>query len=1006
MLSYSVKLSGDNIKKDEVVWGEKYLSPDLSFVTGVTSQDYHLEKINQIEASINSKSDVLFIQSENVTREGYVVVKGKKYPITNNTVFINGKYYYVNNNNVIIDNWLVEKHTIGKEYDNETGAYTKTYYIPSVESKTITASTSGNYVLIDTIYWIENGKVTIDDNEYFFDKNEVGGGCLKYFKDGVCLTPQEITDCTDIKFVVIDKASDYINVTKFLLTKSDDREIKINNVSFISHSTFIKYDDEYYAIEINNGMYVCNIGNGQYPLRTEGDVVLTTSNVTDYENLSELGPYIKLGEGCTIYADTIVQDANNGRKIGLYLSDTYDNINPGDIITAKKNQSFEQVINVEYIDNRPFILYDGTRYEIYSDMLNTVLINGTEYDIESCDGTNCYVYVDGETIPMRKEGDRLHRYGFTISGDSAVTMSYPVIHYSGVTISGIDYRVKEDEFSNFILLETGNVYRLKVIETIGNSLVVCEPDLDPLEFSDSYTKDKVYAICSELVSDDISYQYYIKNPLFGEREVLPGNGKIYSSDATSTDDYQNVLESLKLYTNIGYILLPINLEAGAETNILLDDTREKDFVEAETEKAINPIVDMERDMYVPKYIYNDTNSFTSYTATSSSIDYRRTSMYCSDMTNNDKKRTYIGSFTDFKPIREIQFNFHFRTRDSVSWKVNEGYNNVETSGKTDNWFITDYEPYRTIIDKNSGNTLMDVSDTLGLLYYNNMDVFYQKKSLEKSFARLSYYDDINPQTQSLLHTSTVFINEHNLFKKFIDNSRKNINDYMMIQEPKLEEHEETTSDNEDEKHPSITTKISVSTEYIGKHTPKKIKPEEGGYKFEDAKVNDEDKRLSSRLSIVNKYETDTSSEGFYLYIFKQYAENLHAKPIYMKVDFNHAKIGKTIPFVIPMKWGVKNGDNSYVYPIKKLTIGDDLDEMKAGIPLSYLYGQLYIPMYAMYDFKNKEYAYVFDDRYVEVTDDGIAKINLFEVKIKNDELNSGTTATAVIDINCKQISVQ
>ena len=64
-------------------------------------------------------------------------------------------------------------------------------------------------------------------------------------------------------------------------------------------------------------------------------------------------------------------------------------------------------------------------------------------------------------------------------------------------------------------------------------------------------------------------------------------------------------------------------------------------------------------------------------------------------------------------------------------------------------------------------------------------------------------------------------------------------------------------------------------------------------------------------------------------------------------------------------------------------------------------------MYAMYDFKNKEYVYVFDDRYVDITEDGIAKINLFELKIKNDEnAEAATRATATIDINDKQIQVK
>ena len=55
-------------------------------------------------------------------------------------------------------------------------------------------------------------------------------------------------------------------------------------------------------------------------------------------------------------------------------------------------------------------------------------------------------------------------------------------------------------------------------------------------------------------------------------------------------------------------------------------------------------------------------------------------------------------------------------------------------------------------------------------------------------------------------------------------------------------------------------------------------------------------------------------------------------------------------------------------------------------------------MYAVYDFKNKEYAYVFDKRYVTV-EDGIASLNLFELKIKDEsgDTNDTDTKTYVID---------
>ena len=73
-------------------------------------------------------------------------------------------------------------------------------------------------------------------------------------------------------------------------------------------------------------------------------------------------------------------------------------------------------------------------------------------------------------------------------------------------------------------------------------------------------------------------------------------------------------------------------------------------------------------------------------------------------------------------------------------------------------------------------------------------------------------------------------------------------------------------------------------------------------------------------------------------------------------------------------------------------------KLKEGIPLERVYAQSYIPLYAVYDFKNKEYAYVFDNRYISM-DNGIINLNLFEMKIKEDTDTSAASTTAVIDIN-------
>lgn len=92
-------------------------------------------------------------------------------------------------------------------------------------------------------------------------------------------------------------------------------------------------------------------------------------------------------------------------------------------------------------------------------------------------------------------------------------------------------------------------------------------------------------------------------------------------------------------------------------------------------------------------------------------------------------------------------------------------------------------------------------------------------------------------------------------------------------------------------------KITVESEFVDeKKNQAKLQHGIKKYKI------DENKRLGSRLIISNKYNTDTSSEGFYIYMFKEYSKNLHPRQIFMKVDFNHAGIGSTIPFIKPMEW--------------------------------------------------------------------------------------------------------
>ena len=150
------------------------------------------------------------------------------------------------------------------------------------------------------------------------------------------------------------------------------------------------------------------------------------------------------------------------------------------------------------------------------------------------------------------------------------------------------------------------------------------------------------------------------------------------------------------------------------------------------------------------------------------------------------------------------------------------------------------------------------------------------KKIGKSFLRLSFYSTPNPKTQVLLGTSTIFMDDALLCKKVISYQKSvNAGDFIETQKYSRAAYpKEYTTDH-----------ITADSEY-------------GSLYLADFSKT-EDMRLSSRFNVYDKHISDTSSEGFYFYMYREYADNMRPKTIYLKVEFNHAGIGKTIPFMLP-----------------------------------------------------------------------------------------------------------
>ena len=1084
MLKYSVKLNNVNSEQEELVWGEKYLDPNLSFVSGVTDASNHLEKYDRINTSnplINS-SALATLEAENVIREGYVVVSGKSYDIldgeyidyavnqTGDTigyecVFINGKYYY---------------------YDNVTSAYTISDWLQvkdgKVVSDTISVSATSDTLKLDTIYWIEDGKVTIDGNTYLYDRNR-NGLYLEGINNEEIIDASGITRCDGVSGYPYSSMAEYEEVTKFKLTKDDELNLPFENITHCKYYSYVNYKNHYcpiYKITSGDSYYFeCQIPNyvlnpertmedgissfTVYYISESSDGILTSDTtpvssstvsehyVYDISDLRNIIAYI-IVDGFVFYVESDMQNANDGKKLAIYLQDTHASVSIGDVLRFRdmSTDEYDLTVHTQSGDSREFVVYANRKYYIEENLCDKLVIENVEYDIEYINGkkynVNCLVTINGEQVPflIHNGTTQAQKYGKIVSGvtsggtivSSGVTFSYDIKPYSGVIINGKKYIVKENNgFKYAEIKEDYREYLFEVDDIKGSSLLICKPYLSESEFNMDFANEVSKEMCNDVVQNQGSMFLYSKNKIFGEKEITKELAFTNVNNPTSSDDYYDLLDNLKIYVRRNYINLPLQLNASVGGNPIQDNIVERDFFESETNRAINPIIDMEKDVYYPKFI--DTN-----------------------------EHKYSGSSTSFKPIRQINLNLHFRTRDvnpiDGNWKVYEDYNDASKKNLC-NWFVTDYPFYQEWLCKNprSGSTLQEASDLMGMLFFTNYDVYYQKNKLAKSFVRLSYYDSTDPQKQQLLATSTVFIDEHALFKKYIDNSRKIKDGYTIVKEESIfkTSYEVVTEDDTKKVRVKVETEIEVfdddiivsnenkdkeikTVEYTscedeivivfdgGSTQKKRIKTPTDGMPTNKISVFtefgdtlNEDRRLSSRLTIKNRYESDTSSEGFYVYMFKEYSENLKPKPIYMKVEFNHASVGKTIPFTIPMHWSGNTDTpiSGEVHPVSALTVGSD--EMKKGYPLSYVYAQSYIPLYAVYDFKNKEYAYVFDDRYFikeskdKIYNDGVVNLNLFETKIQNEEgkdniedkqaaISNRQQVKAVIDINSEQFKTQ
>lgn len=357
------------------------------------------------------------------------------------------------------------------------------------------------------------------------------------------------------------------------------------------------------------------------------------------------------------------------------------------------------------------------------------------------------------------------------------------------------------------------------------------------------------------------------------------------------------------------IIIPI--ANSFDTDIQQEYLLNEHFVEDEEKKAINKIVDIEKDVYYPSiYLYEN------------------------------------GVYAFLDDAYTIKLNLHFREHRGENWIVDgDSYWNGVEDGKINKEITQDA-----------------ASDLLTFLDFTNEDVHYQKNKLKKSFLRLSFYDSINPVNQNMLGYSTVFYNTGELFAKYIKYR-------------------------EEENYKQI-----IPSDTYGEY---EINGKKIGIKVDREHDFEEKYRLSSQFVIKGKNLSKNSSEGFYLYLWKD-NETTIPQDIYMKVEFNHAGYGRTIPFMIPFNDSNKHKDlpNGSFKSFQQIL--NDFEELSEGQSGKAESGEAYDGQYGMkqyikYSYLHLKYCYDKDNdihRYfIDPKIYGIQEanheitINLYEAKV-------------------------
>ena len=1010
-----------------------FISTDKSWMSGVCNASFELIDSEKVILSNGEQSIDATVSCVNVKRQGYVIIKESYKLYSYETSDFNGstinvhyikyknRYFFQDSNidaNLDGNSSLVDKITL---YNND-----------GKSGNSINISGYPQNVTVENVIYIENGKFEYNgityENDVDFDLEcTIANGYDEKYTQEVYFDDGKIGE------IHVYEISDYRDVTKFIAYVNKSEPLNISSINQVELYKYIEYNgniceilgdtiENYYIIGIDesgNTIEIHNVStNANYFVPTE-DADL----ITEIDNVNYFPYKYQIRNGYRV--------SELGNKLEINLN-TVENLIPSDSISfkAKWNKGDRMYVN-KITDNEYYLHLNDMTYHSETDKSFFITLNEIDYQLQLTNIVNtsedevkgytlAYIILNGVESEVYVSDDYSTYKRFIVKNHKFDWENGNVENRATFIINDVNYPVYTEvnlandgtELESYYILYDGYVYgKIDIIETLGSKTVIGVPTIDyTIDGNDEY--NALVPQCQYISKYWNDFEFTIANKIFRDASFNDyASKKQDTEDDNYTDEY---VYGIALYKLNSYLIFPLLLTNGMGNNLMQEDIVENDFYKVEKEKAINSIIDMEKDVYQP-VIYEDENE--------------------------------CGYPQNLEDVTEIVFNLHFRTRDMSTWQVNNDDNNPRTNQLT-NWFCIDYPYYflsngdtRKKCSCENTNTLsnteinwigtepdkyqdvhayltkernvFETSDLLAFLKFTDDDVFYQKDKLSKSFLRLSFYDTPDPKKQSLLHYSTIFVDENRLFGTYIANTKTRDGDVFtnVCNLGINNESGDTILFDEELCSGKSSNSISVNTEY----TPVTSEIEQDT--FDDL----EEKRLSIQFKVNNRYQTETSSDGFYIYLYKDFSLPFTPRSIFMKVEFNHAGLGRTIPFMYPRHFMINDRDclqhltlnegwidektkyevdannayqlldnNNNIIPINS-ELCQNIKDFVKGYDLKDIYYQQYIEFKVLYDDINKRYCYYLPFKTIKENDINVPYrnkkmiLNLWELKIKTEE---------------------